>query len=82
MEATRISGLLLMLISALVFGGINYESLHPDFFLLGMLMFPVGFFVFMKANRVALSAAEERAAEAIRPTIRNATADAHVDKQR
>jgi uncharacterized integral membrane protein len=81
MQATRTSGLLLMLVAALVFVAINFESLPANFFPLGMLLFPVGLYVFTKANRVALTAAEARAAAAVNPTIRSTTADAHAANQ-
>jgi hypothetical protein len=82
MSDPRILGLTLMAISIAAFLGSTTEALPAETFFPAMLLFAIGAYKFLRSNHEAMSKAEERAARAVRPSMReNRNARALADRQ-
>ncbi|MEZ4332710.1 MAG: SHOCT domain-containing protein [Myxococcota bacterium] len=70
MRNGRSTGLILMALAIAAFLGSTSERLPAETFFPALALFAVGALQFMRSNRVALTAAEQRVHEKLHPTIR------------
>ncbi len=82
MKQPRTIGLALILLGTIVLLGNTTEALPPEAFFAGLVMYPIGGFLFFKGSREAINKAESRAARIRAPKLNNATAEAYADRQR
>jgi len=78
---SRTSGLLLMAAGAGTFAGTTAQLLPAIVFFPGLVLCGLGVVVFIKGNRVAVEAAEERTQAALNPKIRNQTMEDFAARQ-
>ncbi len=76
MSGSRLRGGLLLLLGAAVFAAINASLVPAQLVWLALALAGVGFFQFMKANRVAMRAEEERLERSLHPRIDQIRPDA------
>ena len=77
----RSNGLALLAIGMGTFAGTTNGLLPAVAFWPALAVSALGCFVFMRANRVHLEAAERKASRAVNPTIRNRGAQENADRQ-
>jgi len=80
-NSSRAHGLILMAVGMLVFAGTTNDTLPAEAFWPALVLCVIGCFVFMKANRVVLEAAEERTRRALDPVLRNERVDRFAETQ-
>ncbi len=81
MKQPRTVGLALILLGTVVLLGNTTETLPPEAFFAGLVMYPLGGFLFFKGSRAAIQRAEERAAKIRAPHLRNERAEHQAAQQ-
>lgn len=80
-KTSRVRGLSLMGVGALVFLGTNAQLLPAVAFFPAVAVCLLGVVIFMKANREATTVADQRLRRALDPEIRNRTAERYASRQ-
>lgn len=75
MNEPRKVGLALILAGVLVLLGNTTETLPPEAFFFGLILYPIGGYLFFKGSREAIQKAEVRAAKIRAPKLKNETAE-------
>ncbi len=82
MADPRVAGLMLMGVSIAAFMGTTRGDLPPLTFFPALMLFGLGAIKFLRTNRKAMGAAEEKARQRLNPVIReNRHAEAHAERQ-
>lgn len=81
MKNPRTVGLALILLGVMVLLGNTTEALPPEAFFAGLVLYPIGGFLFFKGSRAAINRAEARAANIRRPRLANERAEQQADRQ-
>lgn len=82
MNESRKLGLALILLGVLVLLGNTTEALPPEAFFAGLVLYPIGGYLFFKGSRAAINRAEIRVAGMRAPKLRNETAEKFAQQQR
>jgi hypothetical protein len=82
MKEPRKVGLALIFLGVVVLLGNTTEALPPEAFFAGLLLYPIGGYLFFTGSREAIQQAEMRAARIRAPRLRNETAEKHAGKQK
>lgn len=82
MNEPRKLGLALILLGVLVLLGNTTEALPPEAFFAGLVLYPIGGYLFFKGSREAINRAEDRVADIRAPKLRNETAEKFAQQQR
>ncbi len=77
----RLKGSLLLATGVLILGGVSNSSLPILSFWLGLILYPIGGYLFLKGNRKAGEELERQVQRALNPTIRSQTAAAFAKQQ-
>lgn len=81
MKEPRKVGLALIFLGVVVLLGNTTEALPPEAFFAGLILYPIGGYLFFKGSREAIKQAEVRAASIRAPRLRNETAEKYAAKQ-
>lgn len=82
MKEPRKVGLALIFLGVLIMLGNTTETLPPEAFFAGLILYPIGGFLFFKGSREAINKAEIRAARITAPRLRNESAEQQAARQR
>ncbi len=77
----RLKGMLLLVAGVLTMGGVSTGNLPVMTFWLGLLLYPIGGYYFLKGNRQASEKLERRVQRTLNPTIRSQSAKAFAQQQ-
>ena len=81
MTNPRLTGLSLLLIGVLVLMGNTLNVLPPEAFWAGLLMYPIGGYLFFTGSRAAIDRAETRTARSLNPRLGNRPGQEHAKRQ-
>lgn len=82
MKEPRKIGLALIFLGVVILLGNTTEALPPEAFFAGLILYPIGGYLFFTGSRRAIQQAEERAARIRAPRLKNETAEKFADKQK
>ncbi len=82
MREPRTVGLSLIFLGVVVLLGNTTEALPPEAFFAGLLLYPIGGYLFFKGSREAINKAEVRAARIRAPQLKNKTAEKYAASQK
>jgi hypothetical protein len=82
MKEPRKIGLALIFLGVVILLGNTTEALPPEAFFAGLLLYPIGGYLFFTGSREAIQQAEARAARIRAPRLKNETAEKFADKQK
>ncbi len=82
MKEPRKVGLALICLGVVVLLGNTTEALPPEAFFAGLVLYPIGGYLFFKGSREAIRQAEARAARIRAPRLKNETAEKYAAKQK
>ncbi|MBW2295717.1 MAG: hypothetical protein JRG94_26000, partial [Deltaproteobacteria bacterium] len=74
MKEPRKIGLALIFLGVVILLGNTTEALPPEAFFAGVVLYPIGGYLFFKGSREAIQQAEARAARIRAPRLKNETA--------
>lgn len=82
MKEPRKVGLALICLGVVVLLGNTTEALPPEAFFAGLVLYPIGGYLFFKGSREAIKQAELRAARIRAPRLKNETAEKYAAQQK
>ena len=82
MKEPRKVGLALIFLGVVVLLGNTTEALPPEAFFAGLVLYPIGGYLFFKGSREAIKQAEARAARIRAPRLKNKTAEKYAAQQK
>lgn len=82
MKEPRKIGLALIFLGVVIMLGNTTETLPPEAFFAGIVLYPIGGYLFFTGSREAIQQAETRAARIRAPRLKNETAEKYADQQR
>ncbi|MBW2726533.1 MAG: SHOCT domain-containing protein [Deltaproteobacteria bacterium] len=82
MKEPRKIGLALIFLGVVILLGNTTEALPPEAFFAGVVLYPIGGYLFFKGSREAIQQAEARAARIRAPRLKNETAEKFAGRQK